>query len=254
MKFIGVMKKSSFIVYFVLKILVIVCMIIQIIRGNYNNVLLCLLTLVLFTILFFIQRKFKIILPVILEILILLDIFASTILGEVQNFYNIFSFWDIMLHAINGFLVASIGFFFIDLLNKNINNFNLPCLYMIILAFCFSMTIGVLWEFFEYGVDTFLKYDMQKDALITEISSVALNSENINKAIIVDDIDYVVFYDKNDKKIININGYLDIGLKDTMEDLLVNFLGAVIFCLFVPFFVNCNEKGRLKNFKNHSNC
>ena len=158
--------KKSLLVYLILRILVIACMVLQILRGDWNNAFLCFLSLILFTIPTFIEDRFKIALPSLLEAIIYLFIFSAEILGEINNFYGIIPHWDTVLHTLNGFLAAGIGFSLIDLLNQNSKNINLSPIFVAIVAFCFSMTIGVLWEFFEYGADTYLKLDMQKDRIL----------------------------------------------------------------------------------------
>ena len=111
-------KKSSIAVYFTLRVLVIICMVLQLLRGDMNNAFLCLLSLILFTIPFLIKKKLKIELPNTLEIIILLFIFSAEILGEINNFYRIIPYWDSILHTLNGFLAAGIGFALFDILNK----------------------------------------------------------------------------------------------------------------------------------------
>ena len=111
--------KSSFMVYFILRLLVIVVMILQIFNKNYENVFLCILTLLLLVIPSFVQVTMKIELPTTLEIIILVFIFAAEILGEIREFYIVFPFWDTVLHTLNGFLAAAIGFSMVDLLNRS---------------------------------------------------------------------------------------------------------------------------------------
>ena len=111
----------------------------------------------------------------------------------------------------------------------------------IIVAFCFSMTIGVLWEFFEYGADTYLKLDMQKDRIISRISSVELNSEKINKPITIDNIKSTQINSENGTTTIE-GGYLDIGINDTMKDLFVNFIGAICFSFIGFLYIKNREK------------
>lgn len=236
-------KRSSLIVYTVLRVLVIICMIMQILRGNFENALLCLISLVLLLVPFFVQKNFKITLPNTLEIVILLFIFSAEILGEIQNFYGIFPFWDTMLHTINGFLAAAVGFSLINLLNKNSEKFNLSPIYLCLVAFCFSMTIGVLWEFFEFGSDKILNIDMQKDRVVDKISSVELDPEKNNNPVVIKDIGYTIIYDKDGKELAKIsNGYLDIGINDTMKDLIVNFIGAIVFSTLGYFYLISNGK------------
>ncbi len=237
-------KKRDLTVYVVLRALVILIIIIQFFRGNWQNVFLGFLTLILFMIPSIIDRKLNIKLPTVLETIILLFIFSAEILGEIQNFYGIFKHWDTILHTINGFLCAAIGFSLIDILNRSEKfHTKMTPIFVALVAFCFSMTIGVLWEFFEYGMDKTFNTDMQKDKIISKISTVELNSEKKNIPVEIEDIKYtkilgVVDGEENE---ININnGYLDIGLNDTMEDLIVNFIGAVIFSVIGLLYI----KGR----------
>ena len=236
-------KRSSLLVYLVLRFLVIICMILQLIHGDFANAFLCLLSLILLLIPLFIQRKFEITLPNVLEIIIYLFIFSAEILGEINNFYHLIPYWDTILHTINGFLATAVGFSLIDLLNKNSNKFKLSPVYLCLVAFCFSMTIGVVWEFFEYAMDKFLLFDMQKDEVIDTISTVTLDEANSNRVVRVDDINKMILYDKSGEIIAIINGgYLDIGINDTMMDLFVNFIGAIVFCFFGYFYLVNEEK------------
>ena len=162
--------------YILLRISVVMVLIAQVLNGNFENVMLCVLTLILFTLPSLIERRLKIDLPDTLEIVILLFIYSAEILGEIRAFYVIFPFWDTVLHTLNGFLCAAIGFSLIDLLNRSKKfTFSLSPLYVAVVSFCFSMTIGVLWEFFECAMDQFFFLDMQKDTVIPAISSVLLD-------------------------------------------------------------------------------
>lgn len=148
-----------------------------------------------------------------------------------------------MLHTINGFLCAAVGFSLIDLLNESKSKLMLSPIYVSIVAFCFSMTVGVCWEFFEYTVDKVMLYDMQKDTLISTMSTVELDPEKSNKAIIVKDIGKTILYDETGNEIATIDGgYLDTGLNDTMEDLFVNLLGAATFSILGYFYIINRDK------------
>lgn len=232
--------KSSFMVYFILRLLVIVVMVLQIFNKNYENVFLCILTLLLLVIPSFVQVTMKIELPTTLEIIILVFIFAAEILGEIREFYIVFSFWDTVLHTLNGFLAAAIGFSLVDLLNRSERMvFKLSPLFTAIVAFCFSMTIGVIWEFFEFGMDHILGFDMQKDTVIHTIRSVMLDPAGGNNVAVISNIKNVVVQGKD----LGLGGYLDIGLIDTMKDLMVNFIGAVVFSVIGFFYVKKRGKG-----------
>lgn len=235
--------KKTLAVYFILRFLVILVMIIQIFHRNWQDVFLCFLTLTLFIIPFFIDRKLKIDLPTPLEIIILLFIFSAEILGEIQNFYGVFKHWDTMLHTLNGFLSAAIGFSLIDILNRTERfHIKMTPLFVALVAFCFSMTIGVLWEFFEFAADRYFNTDMQKDRIVEKIQSVELNKENKNDPIIIDDINKTIIYSDNNKKTTIEGGYLDIGIIDTMKDLVVNFIGALVFSILGFLYIKDRDE------------
>ena len=175
-------KKTVVTIYIILRVLVILTMVAQFLNGNFENVFLCILTLVLFTLPTVIERRVRIDLPDTLEIIILLFIFSAEILGEIQAYYTYFHGWDTMLHTLNGFLCAAIGFSLVDLFNRNERfSLSLSPVFMAIVAFCFSMTIGVLWEFFECIMDSFFLLDMQKDTIVHDISTVMLDPTGGNK-------------------------------------------------------------------------
>ena len=237
-------RKGVLVVYLLLRFLVILVMVRQIFLHNYWNAFLCILVLIQFLIPYFITKKLKIELPSIFEIIILLFIFSSEVLGEIQNFYGVFKHFDTVLHTLNGFLCAAVGFSLIDLCNNNSEKFNLSPLYLTIVAFCFSMTIGVLWEFLEYSIDKVMLSDMQKDKLVTKISSVWLNPDGKNKAIVVDNINKTIIYSDSGETVIE-GGYLDLGLNDTMKDLIVNFVGAAVFSIFGYLYVINRDKYKI---------
>lgn len=242
----GKNKKATATVYFVLRILVIVTMVLQFIAGNYENVFMCALTLVLFLIPIIIERKLNIKLPNTLEIIIFLFIFSAQILGEVQNFYGIFKYWDSILHTINGFLCAAIGFSMIDILNRSTKFHKmLTPAFVALVAFCFSMTVGVLWEFIEYGMDKTFNTDMQKDAILTTVSSTLLNKEGKNQEEVIRNIKETTIsgtYNGGESVITIDGGFLDIGLNDTMKDLIVNFIGAVVFSILGLLYIKNRDE------------
>ncbi len=234
-------NKFTFFVYLVLRFFVIVSLIMAAIRGEYENVFVCTLSLVLFLVPTFIERSLKIDFPSTLEIIMLLFIFSAEILGEIHNYYVKVPHWDTVLHTLNGFLFAAIGFSLLDIINRNPKfKFQLSPIYLAIVAFCFSMTIGVLWEFFEFGADFLFNKDMQKDVIVHTINSVTLNPAHQNVPQTIDNITSVVINGKD----MGLGGYLDIGLYDTMKDLIVNFIGAVIFSVIGYFYIKGRGKGK----------
>lgn len=220
--------KAVFTVYLVLRFIVIAALVLSCVDRNWEHAFVCILVLVLFLVPDFLQKKLDIRLPSLLQIIILLFIFAAEILGEISNYYVQYRHWDTVLHSTWGFLCAAIGFSLVDILNRDANvKLNLSPLYLAIAAFCFSMTIGVFWEFFEFFMDTVLGFDMQKDTVISSFSSVLLDPTLSNTPILVDGITGVAVNGVS----LGVEGYLDIGLYDTMEDLLVNFTGALLFSI-----------------------
>lgn len=236
--------RSSFIVFYVLRFLVIVCMVRQFFLHNYEGFFLSLLTLGLLYLPSWMQVKLRIELPVGLEISILCFIFAAEILGEINAFYIVIPFWDTILHTLNGFFCAAVGFSLVVLLNDHEKfTFELSPFFVALTAFCFSMTIGVLWEFFECMMDQFFLFDMQKDTVLHTISTVMLDPAGRTKAVVVKDIaDVILVHSDGTQQAFGLDGYLDVGLLDTMKDLFVNFIGAVVFSTLGFFY----EKGRGK--------
>lgn len=235
-------SKAVLALYLALRIIVGGLLVYHIIRGNYESAFTCLLALVLFVLPALMERRLHIDLPNTLEIIILLFIFAAEILGELQSYYLTYPYWDTMLHTTCGFLTAAIGFSMIDILNRNSRTkFNLSPIYCAVAAFCFSMTVGVLWEFWEFSMDRLLHMDMQKDTVITAFYSTALDPTLKNIAVPVTGIRDVVVNGQS----LGLGGYLDIGLYDTMEDLFVNFVGAVVFSVIGYFYVKRRGKGKV---------
>lgn len=251
--FLGKTRGMS-ILYITLTVLVLLVMLAQIYFRNFENVFTCVLTLLLFLIPTFVDRKLKITIPHTLEIIIVLFIFAAEILGEINAFYERFAWWDMMLHTMNGFLMAGIGFSLVDIFNQSDKfKIELSPVFVVIVAFCFSMTIGVLWEFFEFSMDYFTHTDMQKDYILNTIASVALDPTHSNKQVVISGIQDVIVQGENlmrdgvpisgGEYALNLGGYLDVGIVDTMKDLMVNFVGAVAFSIIGFGYLKGRGKG-----------
>ena len=243
-------KRNVAVVYWLLRLSVIAIMVAQFFNHNFENVFLCVLTLVLLLMPTIMERRLKIDLPNALEIIIMLFIYAAEIMGEIHAFYTTYRGWDTMLHTMNGFLCAAIGFCLVDLFDRSEkSSLSLSPKYMAIVAFCFSMTVGVLWEFFECAMDQLLFLDMQKDTVVSTISTVMLDPTGGNKPQIIRGITDVILVTDQGEISLGLGGYLDIGLLDTMKDLFVNFIGAVVFSIVGYFYVKGRGKGKFaKNF------
>ena len=234
--------KIKLVVYIVIRVFIVIVMARRIFLHDWLNVFLCALTLFLLFLPTILSKRLALQLPNVLEIIIIIFIFAAEILGEIQGFYVIFPNWDSMLHTTNGFIAAAIGIALVDVLNQQKNiKFNLSPIFVAAVSFCFSMTVGVMWEFFEFGMDLWVGTDMQKDTWISSFNSVALNPDGQNVPVYVD------------VNSVAVNGqtwqqYLDIGLYDTMQDLFVNFIGAVVFSVIGFIYIKNRGHGFAAEF------
>lgn len=232
-------------VYWVLRFIVIVSLVLSCIRKDYESAWVCVLVLVLYMLPRIVQQNFHIELPSALEIIILVLIFAGEILGELRSYFTYFPHWDTLLHTTSGFVSAAFGYSMVDLLNRNKpEHIQLSPIYLALVSFCFSMTVGVIWEFFEFGMDNFFHMDMQKDTVIHAFSSVNLDPTASNIPVRVEDITDVAVNGTS----LGLGGYLDIGLYDTMEDLFVNFIGALTFSVIGYFSAKSGKNNIAKNF------
>ncbi len=225
----------------VLYVIVTAVIVRQFFLGNYQNMFLGVLTLVLFSLPKIIEKRLAVNIPDGLETVILIFIFSAEILGEINAFYVKIPVWDTILHTVNGFLMAAIGFSLIDIFNRS-ERFTLKMspYFVAFTAFCFSMTVGVVWEFFEFGMDMVFGTDMQKDWIVTTVNTVMLDDTLTNTVVSVPVSSVLI--NGND---LGLGGYLDIGLIDTMKDLIVNFIGAVIFSVIGIVYLKQRGKGRL---------
>lgn len=146
-------------------------------------------------------------------------------LGHAYHFYYLIPWWDTFLHACGGVVFAMFGAYLPTLFDKD----KAPSLLLCALfGFCFSVTISALWEFIEYGCDRLLGSDMQQDAIIDNIYSYLLG-EQTGVIGSITDIENVIVNGKV------LTGYIDIGLIDTMTDMLFETLGALVYTLLYLF-------------------
>ena len=236
-------EPAAFWTYVVLRFIVILILIRCILRGDIESAFVCVLVLVIYLLPQFVENRLNIDIPTTLEVVIFVFVFAAEILGELQSYFIKYSNWDTILHTSSGFLCAAVGFSLVDLLNRSDNvKVQLSPGYLAITAFCFSMTIGILWEFIEFSADRLFLLDMQKDTIVNQISSVSLDPTNSNISITVKGIKDVILVTDSREQALGLGGFLDIGLYDTMEDLFVNFVGAVVFS--VAAFFECKSEKR----------
>ena len=233
-------NRPAFLTWFLLRLIVLAVLIRSVMLGYWENAFICLLVLFLFLLPSLLEKRLGVSFPSGLQTVILIHIFACEILGELGCYYVRYPHWDTITHTVWGFLCAAIGYALVDILNRNDStHFHLSPAFLAVVAFCFSMTIGVLWEFFEFAADQLLLLDMQKDTVITRFSSVLLDATSSNIPIQVNNIADVAVNGAS----LGLNGYLDIGLFDTMEDLFVNSIGALVFSL-IGYFRTKSENAK----------
>ena len=196
----------------------------SVLGGNRENAFTCLLTLTLTFIPDFVRRRLLVGLPAALELITVLFVFTANILGEIFSFYEKIPLLDTILHTVNGFVCAGIGLGLVGILNRGRRaGAGLSPAFLVLFSFCFSMTAGVVWEFFEFGMDYFFGSDMQKDTVVNSIRSYALVGNMGSMA--VDNVRDTAVNGHS----LGVNGYLELGLYDTMKDLFVNLIGALAF-------------------------
>lgn len=190
-------------------------------------------------------------------ILTVLIIFSACggLLGSSYNIYMILPWFDSLLHAVSGILFFAAGFMLGEVFFGK-DNVNKHFFGKLAFAIFFSTTVGVAWEFFEYLISETMGFDMLEDAMVTDIQSYLL-SQSHNVAIELNDITQtVITYDGGKEWVIN-GGYMDLGLYDTLNDLLIAAAGTVSIAIvsiisfykfpkfnkmFIPELVNNRRK------------
>ena len=232
-------------VYIIIRLILVSLLIVSISNGKWENVMTCVLTLALLMLPLFIERKLSVALPSVLETVVVLFVFAANVMGELGAFYEKIPIWDSLLHAVNGFICAGVGFGLTDILNRSKRvKMSLSPIFVCLFSFCFSMTAGTVWELFEFGMDALFGKDMQKDTLVSSISTHLLSGGG--SVVTISDIRDTAVNGQS----LGVNGYLDIGLYDTMKDLAVNFAGAAVFNTAGYFYLKGRKKHTafIKNF------
>ena len=203
-----------------MRVVVIFYLIIGIIKWNTTTLLAALLSLVLMTIISYLKKKLN--LDKKLELLIYIFIITTEVLGQIYHFYTRVPIFDIIIHTYSSFVISYIALIIIK-------KHKLPKIITILFIFSFAMMCESIWEIFEFSTDRLLKTDMQKDTIINEITSCYLSEDKDTPTTMVVDnvvVNNISFTDKY-------NGYLDIGLYDTISDMSCALVGALIFIIII---------------------
>ncbi len=238
-------NRISFAIYTLLQIITVAVIVITATNRNWSGTFTGVLALILFLLPAFVEKSFRIELPTTLEIIVILFVFCAEILGEIGMYYTKYPFWDNMLHCTSGFIFAAFGFSLVDICNRDRRmGIRLSPFFLSLVACCFSLAVGVVWEFFEFGMDILVHTDMQKDFLLGSISTGTV-SPNGQTAVFIQNIQSTTVT-LADGTTHTFAGYLDIGLMDTMKDLIIDAIGALLFSILGYFYVrHRGKKGKL---------
>ena len=234
---IGIDAKKGFMAKFVLyvatRVIFILVGALCALFGDYLTALLCALALVVFLIPTVLYKKLNIEVPAALEFSAVIFTFMCVVGGEIGHFYDQFPLWDKFLHTFSGFLIAAIGLAFIDFFTKRKGSvLRLTPFFAVFFAFFFALGVEVIWEVFEYAVDTFSgTTDMQADYMVKEFVSKKAGGEINPTPIVVNGIESVVINFEGGREPLVLPAYIDLGVSDTMMDLIVGAAGAFLFCI-----------------------
>ena len=225
--------KRKFILYVVTRMIFILVCVVSLLFEDYLTAFLCAIALVFFLLPTFLYNKFNIKVPSALEISAVLFTFMCVVGGEIGHLYAQFPLWDKILHTFSGFLIAAIGLAFMDFFTKRKSSvFRLTPFFAVFFAFFFALGVEVIWEVFEYIVDTLTGVtDMQADYYIDYFTSKKAGGEINPVPIVVGGIKDVIITFEDGREALVLKGYIDIGLADTMHDLIVGAAGALLFCV-----------------------
>lgn len=194
-------------------------MFIALIKWNLTITFILLFTLILLFLADFVQKKLHY--KGSIKLLIYIFIISTELLGEVYNFYDRISYFDIIMHTLSGFIISAVAVSLLKILNNNSSK-----RLIVIFSLAFTMMIASSWEIMEFTIDRLICSDMQKDTVIKEVTSSLLSKDGVLTTKVIDNanlnnIDLVKEY----------GGYIDIGLYDTIEDLIFGLFGAIIYII-----------------------
>ena len=144
-----------------------------------------------------IKKNFKVNIPSELEFLFISFIYMSLFLGEIKFYFLKFWWWDLLLHTFSGIALGFIGLILIYIVYSQ-NKIKSNYIFLAVFAFCFALSIGAIWEIFEFGMDQMFGFNMQKS-----------------------------------------------GLVDTMSDLIVDSIGALLTSIYAYFYFKFNHKNKI---------
>lgn len=186
------------------------------VKSDYVLMLLqCLLGVVAIWLPSWLERRFRILIPSKMVVLYVLFLYGAIYLGEVRNFYYLIPHWDTILHTFSGVMLGALGFSVVNLLNKTDRvPLSLSPAFVALFALCFAMSVGVLWEVYEFCADGLLGTNMQKFG--PQDGAAFLGREALRDTM----LDLIV--DTVGASVVSLVGYLSLKLKNGwLESLLL---------------------------------
>ena len=122
-----------------------------------------------------IERRLRVPLPVEFTLLTCIILFASFVLGEVRDFYELIWWWDLALHGMSAMLMGFIGFLAVYVFHMT-HRIKIKPLHVAAFTFGFAVTIGTLWEIFEFLMDWYVGTNMQKSGLVDTMTDLIINA------------------------------------------------------------------------------
>lgn len=190
-------------------------------RGG-SQIGICLVSGLCLTLPTVLERLLKIRVATPVYIFVLLYAIGPT-LGHAYTFYYLIPWWDTLLHTVGGVVFALLGAYLPRLFYKNEED--CPILLCVLFGLFFSITIAVLWEFFEFFCDRLFSTDLQSDTLLREFYSYILGDKSTGNVGFSGAINEITLGG------VTVDGYIDLGLFDTVKDMFVESLGAALYVI-----------------------
>ncbi len=135
----------------------------QRVKSDYILMLLeCLLGIWAMSLPDMLTKKFSLEIPDKIYYLYIIFLYSAIFLGEVRDFYYVIPYWDTVLHTLSGLMMGFFGFSLVDILNNTNKRVTLSPFFIAFFAFSFAITVGVIWEVYEFTADGIFGTNMQK--------------------------------------------------------------------------------------------
>jgi len=169
--------KTKLWIFIILRLQIIIAGLIAILDRNWTYLGMSILTFMVMLLPSIIDKRLNLDISSKFEIVLVAFIYASLFLGEMHRFYDKFWWWDKMLHGFSGLIIGNIGLIIISYLNSNSKiNMNLSPFFVSFFVFCFSLSIGAIWEIYEYAMDKFFGFFMQRGSLDDTMIDIILDA------------------------------------------------------------------------------